>query len=276
MWFEKFYWFISSDKYLVIAGRDFQQNEQLVKRYLRPGDIYVHADIQGASSVVIRNKNKDNEIPPKTINEAGTMATCHSTAWEAKIVINSWWVRHDQVSRTAPTGEYLPAGSFMIRGKKNYIPASQLQLGWGLMFRLDEESAENHKAAEQEAGSLMSHLSIADENIDEAAEGDEEDEELKDEEEQQNEEGKEAIEGEEEEAADEEEGDDEFPDVELNDKPKIMNAGEDTEYTMVQFPQPQRGPRKIDPRQQYLEEKKRKEQEEEAAKKAAKRMLFIC
>lgn len=37
-WFEKFYWFLSSDRYLVIAGRDFQQNEQLVKRYLRQGD----------------------------------------------------------------------------------------------------------------------------------------------------------------------------------------------------------------------------------------------
>lgn len=26
-WFEKFYWFVSSDNYLVIGGRDFQQNE---------------------------------------------------------------------------------------------------------------------------------------------------------------------------------------------------------------------------------------------------------
>lgn len=26
-WFEKFYWFISSDNYLVIGGRDMQQNE---------------------------------------------------------------------------------------------------------------------------------------------------------------------------------------------------------------------------------------------------------
>ena len=98
MWFEKFYWFISSDKYLVIAGRDFQQNEQLVKRYLRPGDLYVHADIHGACSVVIRNTNKDSDIPPRTINEAGTMAISYSSAWEAKIVINAWWVRHDQVS----------------------------------------------------------------------------------------------------------------------------------------------------------------------------------
>lgn len=32
MWFEKFYWFISSENYLVICGRDAQQNELLVKR----------------------------------------------------------------------------------------------------------------------------------------------------------------------------------------------------------------------------------------------------
>jgi predicted ribosome quality control (RQC) complex YloA/Tae2 family protein len=33
-WFEKFAWFISSENYLVIAGRDMQQNETLVKKYL--------------------------------------------------------------------------------------------------------------------------------------------------------------------------------------------------------------------------------------------------
>ena len=33
MWFEKFLWFISSENYIVVAGRDAQQNEMLVKRY---------------------------------------------------------------------------------------------------------------------------------------------------------------------------------------------------------------------------------------------------
>ena len=55
MWFEKFNWSITSENYLVIAGRDGQQNELLVRRYLRSGDLYVHADIHGASSVVIKN-----------------------------------------------------------------------------------------------------------------------------------------------------------------------------------------------------------------------------
>jgi predicted ribosome quality control (RQC) complex YloA/Tae2 family protein len=30
MWFEKFHWFISTENYIVIAGRDAQQNEVLV------------------------------------------------------------------------------------------------------------------------------------------------------------------------------------------------------------------------------------------------------
>ena len=37
-WFEKFFWFISSENYLVIAGRDMQQNELIVKKYMRPGE----------------------------------------------------------------------------------------------------------------------------------------------------------------------------------------------------------------------------------------------
>lgn len=142
-WFEKFLWFISSENYLVIAGRDIQQNELIVKRYMKPGDIYVHADVHGASSVVIKNF-QGSDIPPKTLNEAGTMAICYSTAWEAKIVTSAWWVYHHQVSKTAPSGEYLTTGSFMIRGKKNYLPPSHLILGFGFLFKLDEDSVERH------------------------------------------------------------------------------------------------------------------------------------
>lgn len=75
-WFEKFFWFISSENYLVIAGRDQQQNELIVKRYMRTGDIYVHADVHGASSVIIKNPT-GQVVPPKTLNEAGVMAICY-------------------------------------------------------------------------------------------------------------------------------------------------------------------------------------------------------
>ncbi|RXM94189.1 Nuclear export mediator factor NEMF [Acipenser ruthenus] len=73
-WFEKFLWFISSENYLVIAGRDQQQNEMIVKRYLRAGE----------------------PIPPRTLTEAGTMAVCYSAAWDAKVITSAWWVHHHQ------------------------------------------------------------------------------------------------------------------------------------------------------------------------------------
>ena len=41
-----------------------------------------------------------------------------------------------QVSKTAPTGEYLPTGSFIIRGKKNFLPPQPLIMGLAFMFRL--------------------------------------------------------------------------------------------------------------------------------------------
>lgn len=49
-----------------------------------------------------------------------------------------------QVSKTAPTGEYLTVGSFMIRGKKNFLPPHPLVMGFGILFRLDESSLASH------------------------------------------------------------------------------------------------------------------------------------
>lgn len=143
-WFEKFNWFVSSENYLIISGRDAQQNELVVKRYMRKGDLYVHADLHGASSTVIQNHNPLYPIPPLTINQAGVFTVCRSQAWDSKIVTSAWWVEAHQVSKTAPTGEYLTVGSFMVRGKKNFLPPNPLVMGFGVLFRLDDSSIAAH------------------------------------------------------------------------------------------------------------------------------------
>jgi predicted ribosome quality control (RQC) complex YloA/Tae2 family protein len=145
-WFEKFLYFISSDGYLVIGGKDAQQNELLYRRYLKKGDIYVHADLQGASSVIVKNnpKTPDAPIPPSTLSQAGALTVCTSSAWDSKALMGAWWVNSDQVSKTAPTGEYLTTGGFIIRGHKNLLPPSQLLLGFGVMWLISEESRANH------------------------------------------------------------------------------------------------------------------------------------
>ncbi|XP_007537808.1 ribosome quality control complex subunit NEMF isoform X1 [Erinaceus europaeus] len=143
-WFEKFLWFISSENYLIIGGRDQQQNEMIVKRYLASGDIYVHADLHGATSCVIKNPTGE-PIPPRTLTEAGTMALCYSAAWDARVITSAWWVYHHQVSKTAPTGEYLTTGSFMIRGKKNFLPPSYLMMGFSFLFKVEESCVWRHQ-----------------------------------------------------------------------------------------------------------------------------------
>ncbi|KJE93248.1 serologically defined colon cancer antigen 1 [Capsaspora owczarzaki ATCC 30864] len=144
LWFEKFLWFITSENYLVIGGRDMQQNELLVKRHLRNGDAYVHADLHGASSVIVKNPTPDQPVPIRSLCEAGTFAVCYSSAWDAKVITSAWWVAANQVSKTAPTGEYLTTGSFMIRGRKNFLPPSPLILGFGFLYRLDESCIAKH------------------------------------------------------------------------------------------------------------------------------------
>ena len=145
-WFEKFIWFISSDGYLVLAGKDAQQNEMLYRRYLRRRDVYVHADLHGAASVIIKNHVglADSPIPPSTLSQAGNLAVCTSSAWDSKAGMGAWWVNADQVSKTAPTGEYLNTGGFMVRGKKNFLPPAQLLLGFAVLFQISEESKARH------------------------------------------------------------------------------------------------------------------------------------
>ncbi|SOV16455.1 conserved protein, unknown function [Plasmodium sp. gorilla clade G2] len=142
-WFEKFHWFISSENYLVIAGRDALQNEILFRRYFQKNDIYVHADIHGAASCIIKNPYKDTPIPDKTLSEAGQLAICRSSAWNNKIITSAWWVYYNQVSKSAPSGEYLKTGSFVIRGKKNYLPHVKLEMGFCVLFQIEKDEELN-------------------------------------------------------------------------------------------------------------------------------------
>ncbi|KAL5700752.1 hypothetical protein ACHQM5_026160 [Ranunculus cassubicifolius] len=176
-WFEKFNWFISSENYLVISGRDAQQNEMIVKRYMSKGDLYVHAELHGASSTLIKNHKIDQPIPPLTLNQAGCFTVCHSGAWDSKMVTSAWWVYPDQVSKTAPTGEYLTVGSFMIRGKKNFLPASPLIMGFGILFRLDESSLGSHlneRRVRGEDEGLLDDVQVSDPPVKENSESEDE------------------------------------------------------------------------------------------------------
>ena len=142
-WFEKYDWFISSENYLIISGRDSQQNEEVVKTYLGKRDVYFHSEMAGSASWIIKNPSME-EVSQLTLNETATWAICHSKAWDLKVVTSAFWVWGDQVSKTPQSGEYLVHGSFMIRGKKNFVNPMRLELGCTVMFKLDDDSVANH------------------------------------------------------------------------------------------------------------------------------------
>ena len=131
-WYEKLRWFISSDNILVVGGRDANSNEMVVKKYLEPNDIYLHADIHGASSTTI--KLNGGELTENVIKESGEFAASFSSAWSMGFTTQDvFWVNPDQVTKTPEAGEFLAKGSFVIRGHRNYIRSARVKLAIGIV-----------------------------------------------------------------------------------------------------------------------------------------------
>jgi len=119
MWFEAYRWCLSSEGHLILGGRDARSNDRLVKKHLKDGDRYAHADVHGAPSTVIKDGSRATEA---TLREACEFALAYSKAWSAGLAAGSaYWVLPEQVSKQAESGEYLPRGAFVIRGKRNYF-----------------------------------------------------------------------------------------------------------------------------------------------------------
>ncbi len=120
-WFTRYHWFVSSDKLIVIAGRNRKQNEEILRKHLTDKDIFLHADIHGAPFVIVKvnNEKVNNE---KTLREAAILAASYSSAWKIGLnTVDVYYVSGTQVKISAPSGEYLPSGSVYIEGKRNYI-----------------------------------------------------------------------------------------------------------------------------------------------------------
>lgn len=125
-WYHRFRWFQTSDGVLVIGGRDAGQNEDLVKKYLEGGDMFVHADIHGASVVVVKGKTEHWD-------EVTRFAAAYSGAWRSGFVTaDVYAARPDQVSKTAESGEYLSRGSFVVRGERQWFRSVPLEVAIGL------------------------------------------------------------------------------------------------------------------------------------------------
>ena len=138
-WYERFRWFLSSDGFLIIGGRDANSNETIFKNYIESKDLVFHTNFAGSPLVLIKN-SEDKEIPLNTIQETAEFVASYSRAWKENWgVVDIFYIKPNQISKSPPSGEFLPKGSFIISGKKNFIKNAKTKLTIGLKI-LDLEA----------------------------------------------------------------------------------------------------------------------------------------
>lgn len=131
-WFERYRWTFASDGTVVVGGKDASSNERVVRKYLQDRDRYCHADFHGAPSVVVKDPGEG--VSEAALEEGCAMAAIYSKAWSSgRASADAYWVLPEQVSKTPQSGEFVPKGGFIIRGKRNYVKDIDMRAAVGLV-----------------------------------------------------------------------------------------------------------------------------------------------
>jgi predicted ribosome quality control (RQC) complex YloA/Tae2 family protein len=130
-WYERYRWFFTSDGFLVIGGRDAASNSAVVRKHLVKNDKIFHGDIFGSPFFILKDAQN---APDTSMNEVAQATVCFSRAWrEGMYGVSAYWVNPEQVKKSAPSGEFLPKGSFTIEGQRNFIKSENLKLSVGII-----------------------------------------------------------------------------------------------------------------------------------------------
>jgi len=135
-WFERYRWFIGSEGLLCIGGRDASSNSAIIRKHLTDQDLVFHAEVHGSPFFVIKNvPSNDAEQLKTSLLEAAQATVSFSMAWKDGLsVADAYWVIPDQVKKGAPTGQFLPKGSFVIQGKRNFVKGVEIRLALGVII----------------------------------------------------------------------------------------------------------------------------------------------
>ena len=127
-WYHRFRWMETTDGVLVIGGRNADQNEELVKKYMEGKDTFLHADVFGASVVLVKGTTE-------RMDEAAQFALSYSRMWGSGAVAGDVIAAAPvQVSKTAESGEFVAHGSFVIRGERTYLRNVPMEVAIGVQL----------------------------------------------------------------------------------------------------------------------------------------------
>ncbi len=136
-WYERYRWFITTDGLLAIGGRDASSNSALIRKHLTEHDIVFHAEVHGSPFFIVKNAAAPAQQEGKieaSLQQVAQATVGFSRAWKDGLSsADAYWVLPEQVKKGAPTGQFLPKGSFVIEGKRNYLKGIVIRLAIGIV-----------------------------------------------------------------------------------------------------------------------------------------------
>ena len=124
-WYEEYNWFFTPKGELAIGGRSAKQNEAINSKYFEEKDLFFHADIFGASVVVLKGGASSSKESKEL---AAQFAACFSSGWaEGIFSLNVYALGRSQVSKSKQKGS-LGTGSFLLEGEREWYKNVPLSL----------------------------------------------------------------------------------------------------------------------------------------------------
>lgn len=151
--FEKHFWFYSSEGFLVLMGRSPMETDQIYSKYIEDDDIYMCSSFD--TQVWIKNPDH-TEVPPNTLMQAGVFCLAASEAWSKKVSSSPQWCFAKNVTKFDQTDKgILAPGLFRLKkeSEMNHLPPAQLVMGFGFLWKVlgdQEDAADEEKADESE------------------------------------------------------------------------------------------------------------------------------
>ena len=104
--YEKYRWFFTSNKHLVIGGKSAEQNEEVIKKYKNKGKyVVMHTSSPGSPFSVILADNPS----PKDLEETAIFTACFSRAWregKKKEIIDIFLMEQMIKNKSMKTGTF--------------------------------------------------------------------------------------------------------------------------------------------------------------------------
>jgi len=131
-WYERYRWFITSEGLLTIGGRDASSNSAIIRKHLAENDLVFHAEVFGSPFFILKGARQTGQITQSLV-EVAQATVSFSRAWKDGLSsADAFWVEPSQIKKGAPAGQFLPKGSFVVEGKRNYIKGIGIKLAIGV------------------------------------------------------------------------------------------------------------------------------------------------